>query len=85
MVNHQFDPAFSRDGRYHAFGRSSTSPQMVLVIEDTREKKDAVFQPRESRATARIPRSPPMARAWCSASPISAAIRSPPSILKARN
>jgi TolB protein len=54
-VNHQFDPAFSRDGRYHAFGRSSTSPQMVLVIQDNHEKKDAVFQPRESRATARNP------------------------------
>ena len=54
-VNHQFDPAFSRDGRYHAFGRSSTSPQMVLVIQDTHEKKDAVFKPRESRATARNP------------------------------
>ena len=54
-VNHQFDPAFSRDGRYHAFGRSSTSPQMVLVIQDSQEKKDAVFQPRESRATARNP------------------------------
>jgi TolB protein len=54
-VNHQFDPAFSRDGRYHAFGRSSTAPQMVLVIQDNHEKKDAVFQPRESRATARNP------------------------------
>ena len=40
VVNHQFDPAFSRDGRYHAFGRSATSPQMVLVIQDTQEKKD---------------------------------------------
>ncbi len=54
-VNHQFDPTFSRDGRYHAFGRSSTSPQMVLVIQDTHEKKDAVFKPRETRATARNP------------------------------
>ena len=55
VVNHQFDPAFSRDGRYHAYGRSSTAPQMVLVIEDTQEKKDVVFRPRESRATARNP------------------------------
>jgi TolB protein len=55
VVNHQFDPAFSRDGRYHAYGRSSTSPQMVLVIEDTQEKKEVVFRPRESRATARNP------------------------------
>ena len=28
---------------------------MVLVIQDTQEKKDTVFQPRESRATARNP------------------------------
>ncbi len=55
VVNHQFDPAFSRDGRYHAYGRSSTSPQMVLVIEDILEKKDVMFRPRESRATARNP------------------------------
>jgi TolB protein len=55
VVNHQFDPAFSRDGRFHAFGRSATSPQMVLVIQDTQEKKDSVFRPRESRATARNP------------------------------
>jgi TolB protein len=55
VVNHQFDPAFSRDGRYHAFGRSATSPQMVLVIQDTHEKKENVFRPRESRATARNP------------------------------
>ena len=34
VVNHQFDPAFSRDGRFHAYARSATSPQMVLVIQD---------------------------------------------------
>ena len=28
---------------------------MVLVIEDTQEKKEVVFRPRESRATARNP------------------------------
>jgi TolB protein len=55
VVNHQFDPAFSRDGRYHAFGRSATSPQMVLVIQELQTKKDSVFRPRESRATARNP------------------------------
>ena len=76
VVNHQFDPAFSRDGRYHAFGRSATSPQMVLVIQDTQEKKDSVFRPRESRATARILHSRPMARASSSAFPTSAVIRS---------
>ncbi len=55
VVNHQFDPAFSRDGRWHAYVRGATAPQTVLVIEDTHEKKEAVFQPRESRGTARNP------------------------------
>jgi TolB protein len=55
VVNHQFDPAFSRDGRIHAYARSSTSPQTVLVIEDTHDKKESVFRPRESRATVRNP------------------------------
>jgi len=55
VVNHQFDPAFSRDGRYHAYARSSTSPQLVLVIQDTQAKKESVFQPRDSRATVRNP------------------------------
>jgi TolB protein len=55
VVNHQFDPAYSRDGRWHAFARSATSPQTVLVIEDMEDKKQSVFQPRESRATARNP------------------------------
>src|SRR5262245_38044396 len=52
---HQFDPAFSRDGRYHAFARSATSPQLVLVIQDLREKQEYEFRPREARATARCP------------------------------
>jgi TolB protein len=55
VVNHQFDPTFSRDGRWHAYARGATAPQAVLVIQDTQEKKDVVFQPRESRATARNP------------------------------
>ena len=48
-------PAFSRDGRFHAYARSSTSPQTVLVIQDTHDKKESVFRPRESRATVRNP------------------------------
>jgi TolB protein len=55
VTAHQFDPAFSRDGRYHAFAMSASAPQMVLVIQDTREKTEATFRPRESRATARNP------------------------------
>jgi TolB protein len=55
VVNHQFDPAFSRDGRLHAYARSANAPQMVLVIQETIEKKESVYKPRESRATARNP------------------------------
>jgi TolB protein len=55
VVNHQFDPAYSRDGRFHAYARSANAPQMVLVIQDAQEKKDWIFQPGESRATARNP------------------------------
>ncbi len=55
VVNHQFDPAYSSDGRFHAYARSATSPQMVLVIQDTHDKKESVFRPRESRATVRNP------------------------------
>jgi TolB protein len=55
VVNHQFDPAFSRNGRFHAYARSSTSPQTVLVIQDSYDKKESVFRPRESRATVRNP------------------------------
>ena len=32
VAAHQFDPAFSADGRYHCYAMSSTSPQLVLVI-----------------------------------------------------
>lgn len=52
-VAHQFDPAFSPDGRYHCFSMSSTSPQLVLVIQDLKEKKEATFRPRDARATVR--------------------------------
>src|SRR5712691_7774376 len=38
IAAHQFDPAYSADGRYHCFAMSSTSPQLVLVIQDTKEK-----------------------------------------------
>ena len=55
VTSHQFDPAFSRDGRFHAYAMSSTSPQMVLVIQNLRDKKESVFRPREARATARNP------------------------------
>jgi len=52
---HQFDPAFSPDGRYHCFALSATSPQLVLVIQDTAEKTETTFRPREARAVVRSP------------------------------
>jgi Tol biopolymer transport system component len=52
---HQFDPAFSPDGRFHAFAMSATSPQLVLVIQDLKEHKEATFRPLDARATARYP------------------------------
>jgi TolB protein len=55
VTAHQFDPAFSPDGRYHCFTMSATSPQMVLVIQDTREKTEFTFRPREARAVVRSP------------------------------
>ena len=55
VTAHQFDPAFSCDGRWHAFVMSANSPQMVLVIQDLRTLQEQVFRPREARATARCP------------------------------
>jgi hypothetical protein len=55
LTAHQFDPAFSADGRRHAFALSATSPQMVLVLQDLRDKQEHVFRPRDARATARRP------------------------------
>jgi TolB protein len=52
---HQFDPAFSADGRFHAYALSASSPQLVLVIQDRREQTEAVYKPREARAVARSP------------------------------
>ena len=55
VVNHQFDPSFTPDGRYLAYSRTATSPQSVLVIRDRREQREAVFRPGDSRATVRYP------------------------------
>ncbi len=55
VVNHQFDPAFSADGRYLAYSRAGLSPQSELVIRDRREQRDVTFRPRDSRATVRYP------------------------------
>jgi Tol biopolymer transport system component len=55
VAAHQFDAAFSPDGRFHAYAMSATSPQLVLVIQDTAEKKQSIFRPQDARATARYP------------------------------
>jgi len=55
LTDHQFDAAWSADGRYHCFAMSSTSPQLVLVIKDLRENAERQFRPVDARATARTP------------------------------
>jgi TolB protein len=55
IATHQFDPAFSADGHFHAYSRTTTSPQSELVIVDLRNPRETVFRPRDSRATARHP------------------------------
>ncbi len=55
VTAHQFDAAFSRDGRFHCYAMSSNSPQLVLVIQDLKEKQERSFRPREARATVRSP------------------------------
>lgn len=55
VAAHQLDPAYSTDGRLLAYARTTTSPQSVLVVLDTRDRREAVFRPRDSRATARHP------------------------------
>jgi TolB protein len=52
---HQFDPAFSADGRNHVFAMSAGSPQLVLVIQELATKTEVTFRPRDARATARYP------------------------------
>jgi TolB protein len=55
VVNHQFDPAFSADGHFLGYSRTTTSPQSELVIRDLRAERDVTFRPRDSRATVRYP------------------------------
>lgn len=55
LLKHQFDPAFTPDGRYLAFGRTESNPQMILVVRDLKESKEVVYRPKDGRATARSP------------------------------
>ncbi len=56
MQVHQFDATYSPDGRWHAFCKSSGSPQLLLVIRDEKQNTEAAFAPQDSRGTARTPR-----------------------------
>lgn len=62
LGDHQFDPAWSADGRYHCFAMGSTSPQLVLVIKDSQENSEKQFRPLDARATVRTPRFTPDGR-----------------------
>jgi TolB protein len=41
----EFEPGFSPDGRYYAFVQSRGNLNLKLVIRDTRQNKEAVFDP----------------------------------------
>jgi Tol biopolymer transport system component len=56
---HLLDPTCSPDGRLVCFARSSTSPQLVLVVRDLAASKEATFTPEGERSTARTPRFTP--------------------------
>lgn len=62
LTDHQFDAAWSVDGRYHCFAMGSTSPQLVLVIKDSKDHSEKQFRPLDARATVRTPRFTPDAR-----------------------
>ena len=55
VETHQFGGTLSKDGGYLAYARSSSSPQLQLVIIDLKEKTEAVFSPLGGRATLRNP------------------------------
>ena len=56
LATHQFDGVYSPDSRYLCFSRSSTSPQLELVIVDTREKTEVVHSPAGGgRSSVRCP------------------------------
>jgi len=56
MTDHQFDPAFSNDGRFLCYVRSSGSPQLILVVKNLKNDSEVVFHPQGARSTARSPR-----------------------------
>ncbi|MGE3315248.1 MAG: TolB family protein [Planctomycetaceae bacterium] len=62
ITDHQFDAAWSADRRFHCFAMGSTSPQLVLVIKDSRDNTEKQFRPLDARATVRTPRFTPDGR-----------------------
>ena len=55
IEQHLLDVAVSRTGRYVAFTRAATSPQLSLVIRDSADNSEAVYNPMEARAGVRSP------------------------------
>jgi len=51
----EFEPAFSPDGRYRAFVQSRANLNLKLVIRDTAQNRDAVFDPGAGFAGMRHP------------------------------
>jgi Tol biopolymer transport system component len=55
VEQHLLDVTMSRNGRYVVFTRAATSPQLPLVIRDTTDNTEAVYNPAEARAGIRAP------------------------------
>ncbi len=51
----EFEPTFSADGRYYAFVQSRANLNLKLVIKDTKEKRESVFDPGSGFASLRRP------------------------------
>ena len=63
MEQHILDVTMSRNGRYIAFARAGTSPQLPLVIRDTMTGTESVYDPKDARGGLRSPSiSPDLSR-----------------------
>ena len=63
MEQHILDVTMSRNGRYIAFARAGTSPQLPLVIKDTMTGTESVYDPKDARGGLRSPSiSPDLSR-----------------------
>jgi TolB protein len=54
-ITSEFEPAFTPDGRYYAYVQSRSNLNLKLVIRDTRQNKEAVFDPGGGFAGVRRP------------------------------